>query len=138
MISVAATYLQPQAHISRGIIRIDQASNSSLGLLRLGRQTTNTYAIGNNHICHLLIDLLKTSRVIFPAGAVLLSLSLFFANSISSFSKKKGLGDCGTPGKMTNPMNATGIVIMPSMINSHLHPLRPPTPLRLVYAAACK
>jgi hypothetical protein len=39
---------------------------------------------------------------------------------------------------MKNPIRATGIVKMPSMINSHLQPGIPATPERFVYAADCK
>lgn len=38
---------------------------------------------------------------------------------------------------MIKPTNATGIVKIPSIINSHRHPGIDPTPERLVYAAAC-
>lgn len=42
------------------------------------------------------------------------------------------------PGKIKNPTRATGIVKIPSMINSHLQPGIPPTPERFVYAADCR
>lgn len=42
------------------------------------------------------------------------------------------------PGKMINPINATGIVNIPSIMKSHLQPGMPETPDRFVYAAACK
>ena len=65
-----------------------------------------------------------------------MSLNLFFASSMSVSLKKIVFGYSGIPGKTRNPTKAIGIVIMPSMMKSHLQPLRPLTPLRFVYAAA--
>jgi hypothetical protein len=58
------------------------------------------------------------------------------AISISLADKKNGGGESGIPGKITNPISATGIVKIPSMMNSHRHPGIPATPERFVYAAA--
>lgn len=44
----------------------------------------------------------------------------------------------GRFGKKKYPATASGNVIMPSMMKSHLQPARPYTPSRFVYAADCR
>lgn len=71
-------------------------------------------------MCHLFKVRLNTSRPSFPGRLMFALARRSLASAMSFAFRYQGFGESGIPGNTRKPMNATGIVMMPSMIKSHL------------------